>query len=178
MNTMTRRGLVAAAAIAAGLVGVLPSATATGAPVARAGEWKSERGIVIECTGDAHGLRVWTSVYENQRYGNTVQIVIGDPDAGHGSSRNSDDKFLVDGAVKASVKVDGKKAVIKGTAERFGAHSLVYEEYDDAGFLIKTRGFHRQLETELAATYAGKTVPLTCDPAFYYDLEVKKIPIT
>ena len=145
---------------------------------AAAPEWKRERGIVIECAGDAHGVQVWTSVYENQRYGNTVQVVIGDPDDGNGSLRNTDEKFLVDGAVKASVKVNGKKAVIKGTAVRYGARSSVYEEYDDAGFLIKTRGFHRQLRTDLVATYAGKVVPLTCDPAFFYDLEVKKIPIT
>ena len=66
--------------------------------------------------------------------------------------------------MKASVKVNGKKAVIKGTAVRYGARSSVYEEFDDAGFLIKTRGFHRQLRTDLVATYAGKVVPLTCDP--------------
>ena len=76
------------------------------------------------------------------------------------------------------MKVDGKRAVIQGTAERYGARSKVYEEFDDGGFLIKTRGFHRQLRTDLVATYAGKVVPLTCAPAFFYDLEVKKIPIT
>ena len=175
MNTQRSRGLVAAGLLA----GALTGAVSTGTPAqAAAPEWKSERGIVIECRGDAHGVQVWTSVYENQRYGNTVQVVIGGPDDGNGNSKNSDEKFLVDGVVHASVKVDGKKAVIKGTAERYGARSKVYEEYDDAGFLIKTRGFHRQLDTDLVATYAGKTVPLTCDPAFYYDLEVKKIPIT
>ncbi len=174
MNSKTIRGF-AAAGLATALVGGI----ATTAPaLAAAPEWKSERGIVIECTGDAHGVQVWTSVYENQRYGNTVQVVIGDPDDGNGNLRETDEKFLVDGAVKASVKVDGKKAVIKGTAVRYGARSRVYEEYGDAGFLIKTRGFHRQLRTDLVATYAGKVVPLTCDPAFYYDLEVKKIPTT
>jgi hypothetical protein len=171
MNITTSLGLAAA--------GLLTTVLA-GAPVAQAAspEWTTERGIVLECQGKAHGLRVWTSVYENQRYGNTVQVVIGDPDAGNGSSKNSDGRFLVDGVVHASVRVDDKLAVIKGTATRHGARSKVYEEYEDAGYLIKTRGFHRQLETDLVATYAGKTVPLTCDPAFYYDLEVKKIPIS
>jgi len=175
MNKLTSRGRAAAGL----LVGAIAGAVSTGTSAqAAAPEWKAEHGIVIECSGDAHGVQVWTSVYENQRYGNIVQVVIGGPDAGHGNSRNSDDKFLVDGVVKASVKVDGKRAAVKGTAERYGARSKVYEEFDDAGILIKTRGFHRQLETDLVATYAGKTVPLTCDPAFYYDLEVKKIPIT
>jgi hypothetical protein len=44
--------------------------------------------------------------------------------------------------------------------------------------LIKTRGFHRQLVTDMGARYGGKSIPLACDTAFYYDLEVKKIPIT
>ena len=175
MNKQTSRGLAAAGLLVSALAGTVATGAAAGAA---APEWKTERGIVIECTGEAHGLRVWTSVYENHRYGNTVQVVLGDPDDGHGNSRNTDEKFLVDGVVKASVRVDGTRAVIKGTAERYGARTKVYEEYDDAGFLIKTRGFHRQLETDLIAKYDGKIVPLTCDPAFYYDLEVKKIPIT
>ena len=178
MKTQTSRGFAAAGALVAGLAGaVLTGAVTTSAHAEPAPEWKSERGIVVECTGKAQGLKVWTSVYENHRYGNTVQVILGDPDAGHGASHNTEDKFLVDGVVDARVKVDGKRATIKGTAERYGARSKVYEEHDDAGFLIKVRGFHRQLHTDLVATYAGKTVPLTCDPAFYYDLEVKKIPV-
>ena len=136
MNSKTSLGLTAAGLLATVLLGV-PAAHAASP------EWKIERGIVIECTGDAHGIQVWTSVYENQRYGNTVQVVIGDPDDGNGASKNSDDKFLVDGVVKASVKIDGKRALIEGAAQRHGARTKLYEEYEDAGFLIKTRGFHR-----------------------------------
>jgi hypothetical protein len=173
MNTKTSRGLAAAGLLATALAGVVTGPAAQAA----APEWKSERGIVIECAGDAHGIQVWTSVYENQRYGNTVQVVIGDPDDGNGASKNSDTKFLVDGVVKASVKVDGKRALIEGAAERRGARTAIYEEYEDAGFLIKTRGFHLRLVTDLGARYAGTSIPLACDTAFYYDLEVKKIPI-
>src|SRR6476469_4709536 len=133
MNTHTRRGLVAAIATLAGLAGTVLGATAARADATPT--WKAERGIVLECAGDAHGIKVWTSVYENQRYGNTVQVVIGDPDAGHGNSRNTTEKFLVDGVVKASVKVDGKRALIAGTAERYGARTRIYDEYEDAGFL-------------------------------------------
>ena len=84
---------------------------------------------------------------------------------------------LVDGVVKASVKVDGKRALVEGAAERHGARTKVYEQFDDAGFLIKTRGFHRPLLTDMGFRYAGTYVPLVCDTAFVYDLEVKKIPI-
>jgi hypothetical protein len=173
MNSTTSRGL-AAGLLTAAVAGVLaPSAAQAAAP-----EWKAERGIVIECQGDKHGVQVWTSVYENQRFGNAVQVVIGDPEDGKGSQRSTDEKFLVEGLVKASLTVGGKKAVVLGTAERSGARTKVYEQFDDAGFLVKTRGFHRQLRTDLVAKYAGTTIPLTCDPAFYYDLEVKKIPVT
>ena len=174
MNTKTGRGLAAAALTATALAGAIAG---TAPAQAADPEWKSERGIVIECQGDRRGIQVWTSVYENQRYGNTVQVVIGDPDDGNGNLRNTDDKLLVDGFVKASVQVNGKKAVIKGAADRYGARTKVYEEYDDAGFLVKTRGFHRRLRTDLVARYDGLVVPLTCDPAFFYDLEVKKIPV-
>ncbi len=174
MNSTTSRGLAAAGLLATALTG----AVVTSAPAHAGPGWERERGIVIECTGKAQGVRVWTSVYENRPYGNTVQVVIGDPDDGNGNLRNTDERFLVDGSVKASLTVNGKKAVVKGTAERYGARTKVYEEYDDAGFLIKTRGFHRKLRTDLVAKYAGTVVPLTCDPAFYYDLEVKKIPVT
>ena len=170
MNITTSLGLAAAGLLATTLTG--------GSAHAASPEWKSQRGIVLECQGEAHGLQVWTSVYENQRYGNVVQVVIGDPDDGNGSSKNTDEKFLVDGDVLASVKVDGKRALVEGAAERHGARTKVYEEYEDAGFLIKTRGYHRQLLTDMGARYAGTSVPLACDTAFVYDLEVKKIPIT
>ena len=168
------KSLAAAGLLATGLVGLVQVPAAEAA----APEWKRERGIVLECTGDAHGVQVWTSVYENQRYGNTVQVVIGDPDDGHGSSRNTDDKFVVDGVVKATVKVDGKRALVEGVVQRTGARTKVYDEYEDAGFLVKTRGYHRQLLTDMGARYAGTSVPLACDTAFVYDLEVKKVPIT
>jgi hypothetical protein len=172
MNSTTSRGL-AVGLLAAALASVIgPTAAQAAAP-----KWRAERGIVIECQGDEHGVQVWTSVYENQRFGNTVQVVVGDPEDGNGSQRSTDEKFLVDGSVKASLQVGGQRAVILGTAERFGARTKVYEQFDDAGFLVKTRGFHRQLRTDLVAKYAGATVPLTCEPAFYYDLEVKKIPV-
>jgi hypothetical protein len=169
MNITTSLGLAAAGTLATVLVGVPAQADSP--------EWKTERGIVLECHGQAHGLRVWTSVYENQRYGNVVQVVIGDPDDGHGNSKDTDKKFLVDGVVKASVKVDGKRALVEGAAERHGARTKVRERFDDAGFLVKTRGFHRPLLTDMGFRYAGKSVPLVCDTAFVYDLEVKKIPI-
>ena len=173
MNKQTRRGIAVAGLLATALIGIVQVPAAQAA----APQWVRERGIVLECAGDAHGVQVWTSVYENQRYGNTVQVVIGDPDDGNGNSKDTEEKFVVDGVVKATVKVDGKRALVEGAVRRHGARTPVYEEYADAGFLIKTRGYHRQLLTDMGARYAGTYVPLACDTAFVYDLEVKKIPI-
>ena len=173
MNKQTTRGFAVTGAILAGLATLVGPAQATDQPA-----WQSERGNVIECHGRAHGISIRASVYENHRYGNTVQVVIGDPDAGNGASRDSDDKFVVDGAVKASVKIGGKRVLIEGAAKRHGARTKVYDERDDAGFHIITRGFHRQLVTDMGARYAGKGIPLTCETAFHFDLEVKKIPLT
>ena len=172
MNSKTSRGLAAAGLLATTLTGVV----ALGAP-AQAAEWKGERGIVLECAGKKDGLQVRTVVYENSRYGNTVQVRIGGRDSDKAGSRNTDEKFLVDGALRATVQVAGKRALVRGTAERYGARVPVAESFDDGGYLVQTRGFQRQLRTRLVAKYDGQVVPLTCDPAFYYNLEVKKTPI-
>ncbi len=174
MNTKTSRGLAAAGLLVTALVGIAGSGSAAHADTP---QWEQERGIVLECTGDAHGVQVYASLYENQRYGNTLQVVLGDPDDGNGASKETDQKFVVDSVVKASVKVNGKRVLIEGVAERHGPRTKVYDEYEDAGYLIKTRGYHRQIVTDMGARYAGKSVPLACDTAFFYDLEVKKIPI-
>ena len=41
---------------------------------------EQERGIVLEGSGEAGGLAVSATVYENDRYGNSVQVVLGNPD--------------------------------------------------------------------------------------------------
>ena len=176
--TTTSRGLatagLAAAFVASALVGISASGSAAFADTP---QWERERGIVLECVGDAHGVQVYASLYENSRYGNTLQVVLGDPDDGNGASKETDQKFVVDSVVKASIKVNGKRVLIEGVAERHGPRTKVYDEYEDAGYLIKTRGYHRRIVTDMGARYAGKSVPLACDTAFAYDLEVKKIPI-
>ena len=174
-SSTTSRGLAAAGLLASAVLGVV--ATGASAQAADTPTWEKERGIVLECVGQAHGVRIYASVYENSRYGNTVQVVVGDPDDGNGASKQTDEKFVVDGVVKATVKVDGKRVLVEGAAERHGARTKVYDVYEDAGFLIKTRGYHRPIVTDMGARYAGKSVPLACDTAFAYDLEVKKIPV-
>ena len=133
-----------------------------------------ERGIVLECTGEADGLKAYASIYENQRYGNYLQVVLGDTDDGNGRNKKVERNFLEDGKVRARITIDGAKAKIRGTAELVGKKTPVHEQHDDAGYLITVDGTHRQLATDLVLTYDGASVPLTCDPGFRYDLMVTK----
>jgi hypothetical protein len=135
-----------------------------------------ERGIVVECTGSIHGRSVYTSLYENNRYANVLQVLVGDDENQVGGSREDRDGFLERGRVKAAMKVDGRRALVSGTAHKVGPRIPVSEEYDDAGQHITSTGFHRSLDTDLTLTWRGRTVPLDCDTAFAYRLKVVKEP--
>ena len=136
-----------------------------------------ERGVVVECTGTTHGRDVFASVYENNTFGNTLQIVVGDDDEQVGGSRNDRDGFVDHGRVRAVMKVDGRRALISGSAHRVGDRIPVSEEQDDAGQHVTSTGFHRSLDTDLRLTWRGATVPLDCATAFAYRLTVTKEPI-
>ena len=136
-----------------------------------------EFGIVMECTGGADGLQAYASLYENQRYGNYVQVVLGDPNAGNGVDKKVKRAFLANGEVRAAVTVDGTKAKIRGTAAKVGKKKHVHDELDDAGYHVTSDGTHRRLRNDLVLSYDGTVVPLTCGTAFAYDLTVTKTPI-
>lgn len=136
-----------------------------------------ERGIVLECRGEAGGLAAYASIYENDKHGNVLQVVLGDPDAGNGRSKHVERPFLKDGKVRAAIRVDGTKARIRGTADKVGKKRSVHEVHDDAGYLITIDGTHKRLVADLVLSHDGVQVPLTCDPAFRYDLMVTKQPI-
>jgi hypothetical protein len=130
-----------------------------------------ERGIVLECSGEADGLAVYASLYENDKYGNVLQVVLGED---NGRSKNVKRPFLEDGKVRGTITIDGAKAKIRGTAETVGKKKKVHEVHDDAGYLITIDGTHRRLANDLVLTYDGSRVPLTCASAFRYDLMVTK----
>ena len=178
----TTRGTLAVLATSA-LIGLGSAAPATSATAdshrsasTTATTTTQERGIVIECSGKLGGKAVWTSLYENDQYVNVIQVVIGDD--GTGNSREVEKGFLEDGKVRGSVRVAGTRALITGTAHRVGDRIAVHEEHDDAGQLITVDGFHRRLATDLVLKYGTRTRPLTCDPAFFFNLQVTKEDIT
>lgn len=137
---------------------------------------ETERGIVLECTGAAHGLSAYVNLYENDRYGNYVQVVL-DDDPQKAASREPERDFFADGEIHTRIRVDGLRARIDGTAHRVKKRTVVHDEFDDAGMHVVVDGFHRRLVNDLVLRYDGTRVPLTCAPAFAYNLTVSKTPI-
>lgn len=134
-----------------------------------------EKGILLECSGTWRGEDVFASLYENNTYGNTIQVVIGDGDVA-GGGRETTVPFKDGRDVRGVLKLKGKRAVVEGTARAVGPKKPVHEEHDDAGQHITIDGTHRRLANDLTLTWKGTTVPLDCDNAFVYDLQVTKEP--
>lgn len=132
-----------------------------------------ERGFVLECRGKTKGLRVSATLYENNVYGNDIQIALGGPD-GEVNGRALKRKLVEKGHLTRAAKVmfDGKPAKVRGTAYKVGPKTPVHDEYDDAGNHIIVDGTHRRMITDMGLIYDGKRVGLTCDAAFAYNLTV------
>lgn len=135
-----------------------------------------EKGIVLECTGSVPGLEAYVDLYENNRYANYFQVIL-NQDPALASSREPADLWHGK-KVRGSVRVDGHRARVTGTASKVGGPFQVHEEYDDAGQHVVAHGTHQRLRNRLVLRYAGAVVPLICDPAFFYKLDVTKTDIT
>jgi hypothetical protein len=142
---------------------------------AQAGEptTTNEKGIVLECSGTWRGESVYASLYENNLYGNVIQIVVGDGE-GAGGSRETTKPFVEGRQVRGALRLDGSRARVEGTARAVGRRTTVHEEHDDAGQHITIDGTHRRVVSDLAFTWKGKTVPLDCADSFVYNLQVTK----
>lgn len=189
-HTLTRGGLLLAGAAIVGFAGI-GAATAHDAttPATEQSTGRSEvrstaialpptstqqeHGIVMEGTGAADGLEVMATLYENSRYGSSLQVVIGDPELDRIGFIEQAEAFVVDGRLDAEVVVDGKVASVTGTVERSGRPTKVVEPLQDAGEQIVVRGTHTQLAADVTLSYDGIDVPLEFAPAFAFDLETR-----
>lgn len=146
----------------------------TGAAYADAAPTKTERerGVVLECTGRAHGLAAYVDLYENDVYGNTVQVILND-NPRTAKTIQPEENFLVHGEISSVLKIKHRRLTITGSAIERGRKTHVHEVHHDAGNRIVADGTHRRLENDLTLAWGSKSVPLTCGPAFAYDLTVK-----
>lgn len=136
---------------------------------------ETERGLVLEGTGTWRGQEVTVSVYENQRYGNALQIIVGDPDGEHAiGAGEGRDAYVIDGVLNVGLAVGGDLAVVKGAVSKSGAPRPTLER-DADGELVSSRGTRVPLLVVATFTYRGETVDLTFPRAFRYHLESERV---
>ncbi len=131
----------------------------------------TERGIVLEGSGTWRGNAVQVFVYENRKYGNSLQILIGDPDDRHTmGSGEGRDPYVIDGVLNVGLDIDGDLAVVKGSVTPNGEPVPAAEEAPD-GELISATGTHTPLLVKATFAYRGETVRLRFAKAFAYELK-------
>jgi hypothetical protein len=130
-----------------------------------------ERGIVLEGSGSWRGQPVQVFVYENRKYGNSLQIVVGDPDGKHAiGAGEGRDAYVIDGVLNVGLDVSGDLAVVKGTVTESGDPRQATESAPD-GELVTSRGTRTPLLVKATFEYRGKTVDLKFTKAFEYALK-------
>jgi hypothetical protein len=138
---------------------------------------ETQRGLVLEGSGEINGLDVQVTVYENSLYGNSVQVVVGDPDEGNIGAFEQAAPFVVDGELSATVQIGGKSATLSGTVESNGRPERVVEPIQDGGEQMVTRGTNTALSADVTLTFDGASAPVDFAPAFAYELEVRKVTL-
>jgi hypothetical protein len=134
-----------------------------------------EVGTVIECAGFAGRVPVRVNFYENETYGNHLEVLVHDGSRREaGRSVETEKPFVVGGEVHAATRVGGRKIRFHGTTEPTGKVKRVRTVEEDAGLRIVSQGTHTILDPKIVADYAGKQGKLTCDNAFDFDLRVTK----
>jgi hypothetical protein len=133
-----------------------------------------QRGVVLECTGSNRAHSAYVDLYENDKHGNYMQVVL-DGNPRLAASRQPADIWDA-GEVRASVTIKHERATVVGTAPKVGRRHHVHEEHDDAGNHIVSDGFHRRLDDDLVLKYDGRRMALSCSPAFFYSLDVTTTP--
>lgn len=185
MATLHKHLILAGAVLVAGL-GVTGAAVAEGSPGSTRSEATAagptsgvqiQRGIVLEGTGSIGDTPVAVTIYENDQHGNSVQVVVGDPEEDRIGFVEQAEPFVVDGVLHAIVEVDGRAVEISGTVTESGRPTRVTSPAQDAGEQIIDKGTHTPLTTDVNLTYDGSTVPLTFAPAFAYDLETRTVTL-
>lgn len=133
-----------------------------------------ERGLVLEGTGTWRGQSVQVFVYQNRKYGNSLQIVVGDPDGKHAiGAGQGRDAYVIDGVLNVGLDVDGDLAVVKGSVAEVGDPEPVTEPAPD-GNLISASGTHTSLAVDATFEYRGERVDLDFATSYRYDLEATR----
>ena len=133
-----------------------------------------ERGVVLECSGTLGATPVRANLYENRTYGNYLEVLIGDGPHEKGRSTEVKRPIVSGTKVRVATRLAGKRVTISGTAKPTGKVERVHEVVEDAGLRITSNGTHKLLKARLDLVYGKRTAPLSCAPAFRFDLRVTK----
>ncbi|HSA51448.1 MAG TPA: hypothetical protein VLH10_15250 [Yinghuangia sp.] len=174
----------AAAIVALGAALATAAPTAAHAAGGGAGTVTVERGHALSCSGAAEGVSAYVELYENSAYGAHANVVVETPSGEYGGGFGPETTSLFKrGSVQADVEIgplgeepagDRYTLVVEGTYERAGRPERVDEVIEDAGQRIVTKGRKSPLAAQVSVTVLGKTVPLSCDTAFAFDLVVRR----
>jgi hypothetical protein len=170
----------------AGLVAlVLPSA-AQAAPAQSASEAVTtfEKGHVLACSGKAGKRSVTVELYDNSVHGSFVSVAVEGPDGQFGGS-STPAKLFNKGSVRAKLPIKrlDEQEIPAGTASIQGIYAPtdeprpVHDTYEDAGWIVESIGTNQSLKSKVRVNLLSKSVRLTCNEAFAYDLKVTKIPV-
>lgn len=174
LNRMARLSTVAAL-VGVGLV-AFPSA-ASGQPTVT-----EEVGFVAFCTGAAGGYTVTADLYQNSTVEVPPVVIVEVTDGpvlvGIGSTEGD---VFDNGNIDVDVDLVNREddtpagpASVTGTYTLVGKPQRVHQALRDAGFIVVITGTNTQLDVDLTAQYAGTTIPLSCDPAFAFDLTTRR----
>jgi hypothetical protein len=135
---------------------------------------ETEKGVVLEGLGQAGRREIHVTAYENSIHGNFLTIAIGEQLVG---SKQTTKAFVVDGQLRAQLRLDGDPAVLKGTVTEAGQKTQIRDSILDAGQRIVTKGTNTPLAVDATLTFRGRTYAVAFDTAFAYDLTVQKVTL-
>lgn len=173
MNRTTRITLgTVGLAVAAPLLALAALPGGASATTTDAARTTAERqtGLVLECAGD----HVQAFVYENSVHGSSLQVVLHGRDGETIGAVEQAAPFVADGVLHAVADVEGTEVTIDGTVATDGRPAKVVEPLQDGGEQVVTRGTNTPLAADLVLRYEHSEFPLTCDPAFAFDLDVRR----
>ena len=180
---MTRATARMIAGTALAVVGLVSMATqAQAAPVV-----VEEEGFVAFCTGTAGGYSATVDLYQNSTVNvaptATIETADGTVLAGEGTTAGDvfdsgtvDVTFELD-ELEADPPAPAGSASLSGTYRLSGSPTRVHQAIRDNGYIVVSTGTNTPLSTDFSLEYAGTTIPLTCDPAFAFDLTTRRQPI-
>jgi hypothetical protein len=198
-----KRAIAAAGAAGVVIAAVLPAtagaATSGTANTGEAGKRPTsvtvERGHVLGCQGSSAGVEVVVELYENSEFGPHTNVFVQSPDGDYrGGYGPGETPIFTQGRIAATIALEpmgepdggehaaaspepSAEAVVSGTYARSGRPARVHEVVEDDGQIIVSDGINTALRATATVAVLGRTVPLTCDPAFAFDLLVRKYPM-